>query len=76
MVAQYSQFATAKLIELAGCDKEEIARKACLDIVSLQTKMVEPAEKTEDENERADIALDPATASKILQALAEEKDKE
>ena len=36
LIARYAPLAAAKLVQLTESEKEETARKACLDIISLQ----------------------------------------
>jgi len=36
ILANYLVYAAAKLIELVGCDKEPVARQACLDILEMK----------------------------------------
>ncbi|MDD5134934.1 MAG: hypothetical protein PHP01_05940 [Phycisphaerae bacterium] len=73
ILAKYLPVAAAKLVHLCGSDKEETARRACLDILELRNKIA--AEANADENEDAQESaeqIDPATASKLLAALADE----
>lgn len=77
LIAQYAQTATAKLIQLTDCDKEETARKACLDVITLATKQSEATiqkEKVsqiiEDANTPTELTEDQA--SKMLALLAED----
>lgn len=73
LIARYASVAAAKLVQLTEGEKEETARKACVDIISL------PIEKTQKEPEghskkkcsRQSIA--PKLASKLLKVLAENK---
>ena len=72
LMAKYSCLAAAKLVELTTSDKAETARKACLDIIC-QPKIAAEAEKVEkDSNKQAEL-LSGTTASRLLAALAEEK---
>jgi len=77
LIAQYAQAATAKLIHLTECDKEETARKACLDVITLATKQSDitiQKEKVsqiiEDANSPTELTEDQA--SKMLALLAED----
>lgn len=70
ILSKYVPFAAAKLVQLCESENQETSRKAVLDILNLQTgpKNNEPV--------LPEIpALDPATASKLLAALAEENSK-
>ena len=72
IIARYAPFAAAKLVELMESEKEETARKACLDIISI------PVQKPPIEKEPADnrqeppnpAAIQPEVASRLLAALA------
>jgi hypothetical protein len=70
-LSKYSPFAASKLIELCNSENQETARKAALDIMNLQK---EGFLNTNDANDSAkpSAALDPATASKLLAALAQD----
>ena len=71
LIAKYSVVAAAKLVGLTESEKEETARKACLDIISLpNSKLPEQPDSEETET----VTLSDETASKILAVLAEEKD--
>lgn len=72
MIAKYSVVAAAKLVQLTGSEKEETARKACLDIISLPN--VTP-QKQQFDDENPPVQLSDETASRILAVLAEEKDE-
>jgi hypothetical protein len=74
ILSKYSPFAASKLIELCGSENQETARKAAMDIITLQKDGL----NTDDVNDSAEpsAAIDPATASKLLAALAcVDKDK-
>ena len=74
IIARYAPLAAAKLVQLTESEKEETARKACLDIISLQTFTDESAKKSiepqADEMEQP-VQLTEQTASRLLAALAE-----
>jgi hypothetical protein len=80
LIARYAPLAAAKLVQLTESDKEETARKACLDIISMP--LFSRAKKTpaKGEPEPAEGSSDPVqgfalpaeTASKLLSILAEE----
>ena len=72
IVARYVPAAAARLVELAGDDKGETSRKACLDIMSMpmvtrDNNVGEVANKAEEPVE----VIDNETASRILKTLAE-----
>jgi crotonobetainyl-CoA:carnitine CoA-transferase CaiB-like acyl-CoA transferase len=76
MIARYAPVAAAKLVQLTQCDKEETARKACLDIISMQTPLpapLRPKAADPDAPEQSPM-LSGQTASKILAFLAEQAD--
>jgi len=79
MIARYAPVAAAKLVQLTQCDKEETARKACLDIISMQTPLSAPprpkAADPPDAPEQSPM-LSGQTASKILALLAEDETEE
>ncbi len=73
LIAKFSAIAAAKLVGLTESEKEETARKACLDIISLP----HPGDKkglSEEINEGREEPpeLSDETASRLLAALAEE----
>ena len=76
LMAQYSQLAATKLVQLTGSEKAETARKACLDIISvpkIRADKNEQPEKAPKESSQQVEQLSDATASRLLTALAEEK---
>ena len=75
VVAKYASVATSKLIALTSSETGETARKACLDIVTLQQDMEPPAPQTAEKENRFEPEIDPETASKMLALLAESRDK-
>jgi hypothetical protein len=73
LIAQYAQAATAKLIDLTQCEKEETSRKACLDIINLASRQSEPVigrEKVKVIEKSTGPVLTEEQASRILGALA------
>jgi len=75
LIARYAPLATAKLVQLTGSEKEETARKACLDIISLPTLAAKKTKQSKD-NQRGTRdeqreQLSRRTASRLLAALAE-----
>ena len=76
LMAKYSCLAAAKLVELTASGKEETARKACLNIISLPSPAAkETKASTEPQSSPGKQAeqLPPRTASRLLMVLAEEK---
>jgi len=77
LIAQYAQVATAKLISMTSSEKEETARKACLDVITLAQKQSEPTLQKEEVSEIINSANQPITdeqASKMLAVLAGDSD--
>jgi len=76
LLAKYAPLAMAKLVGLACSEKEETARKACLDIISLaSTESVKNTQRemAEQVNEDEELVnLTEEQASKILGVLAED----
>jgi hypothetical protein len=84
IIARYAPLAAAKLVQLTACEKEETARKACLDILSLPTGVGKNLVINSDnavsgpryclgQEDPADSRLSPQTASRLLAALADEQ---
>lgn len=68
--------AIANLLRLSKLDGET-ARKACLDIIALQSQaitQIEPQPKNIEQPQSPAPTLSPETASRILAALAEENE--
>jgi len=74
IIAKYRALAAVKLVQLTESDKEETARKACLDIISLPTLSNEKLEQptgVQKDSEKSLPQLPPETANKLLAVLAE-----
>lgn len=69
LIARHCEFAAAKLVQLAGSDKDETARKACLDIIKA-SKNPENKNKTTEEPAEPKMDLSPDKAAKILEIMA------
>ena len=67
VMARWLPLAAERLAQLTISEKDETARKACLDIISLHTPETE--QKTVEEVKPKE--LPPEVASKLLAALAE-----
>jgi hypothetical protein len=79
IIARYKALAAAKLVQLTESEKEETARKACLDIISLPKLTAKSSQQSTDEAQDSGgqpeyQELSPETASRLLAVLAEEKD--
>ncbi len=74
LIARYAPIAAAKLVQLTQCGKEETARKACLDIISMQTPLSAPPrpKAADPDAPEQSPTLSDQTACKILALLAEE----
>jgi hypothetical protein len=76
LMAKYSCLAAAKLVELTTSDKAETARRACLDIISvpkIAADREEQPDKVLKSSDKGIEQLSDATASRLLAAMAEEK---
>jgi hypothetical protein len=76
ILARCAPLAAVRLVQLTECEKEEIARKACLDIISLHTSGATKAPQgtAAPKQEEATVAsgLSPQALSRLLAALANE----
>jgi len=75
LIAKYSFTAAAKLVQLTESEKEETARRACLDIISLPNPYTAKVEEYEKELKEQIEQIPDEMASRLLAALAEEKGK-
>jgi hypothetical protein len=69
LIARHCAFAAAKLVGLANSDKEETARKACLDIIGAYQTTDNRVQSTDSE-QQTDLNIPPEKAERILQILA------
>ena len=76
VMARWLPLAAERLAQLTISEKDETARKACLDVISLHTPETE--QKTVEEVKPKELpSLPPEVASKLLAALVEiERDTE
>jgi len=71
ILARYATVAAGKLVALTDCKKEEVARKACLDIITLEDPTrTGPPNAAADPSDTGPGELPPETARRILAALA------
>ena len=72
IMARYSSMAASKLVKLTQSEKEEIARKASLDVINHFSRKTKgrSASKSEPEAEKLPD-LPPEVASRLLAALAQ-----
>jgi hypothetical protein len=76
IIAQYASVAAAKLVELTESEREETARRACLDIIGLPKLSIKEAEKLKgavSESKKPVSKLPKKVARRLLAVLAEEK---
>ncbi len=71
ILARYAALAATRLVELTDCEKEETARKACLDIIALHHPAPASASRVEEDQTDPAATLTPETASRLLAALAD-----
>lgn len=78
MIARNASKAATQLINLTKCDKGETARKACIDIITMQNSPTTPqaADKPKPEAIDSPQNLTPKTAAKILEILAVQRDEQ
>lgn len=67
LISQHRLTAVEKLVTLTSCEKEETARKACLDIIELTT------EKNTQQQTEPTPQLSPELAAKLLSIIADSK---
>ncbi len=72
LIAKYSFTAAAKLVQLTESEKEETARRACLDIISLPNPYTAKVEEYEKQLREQMEEIPDEMASRLLAALAEE----
>jgi len=76
LLAKYSCDAARRLTKLTEAENEEVARKACLDVMGMPKRIVQQLEvaKVSECGEGVEIPqLSARTASKLLAVLAEDK---
>ena len=76
-LARYAPVAAGKLITLTDCEKEETARKACLDIVTFNALPTAAAQSAAPQEAQTptNVELPPEVASRLLTALTETGDE-
>ncbi len=72
IIARFAPLAASKLVQLTTSDSQETARKACLDIISMDSHGLTGTPAVPVETPTFD-ELSAESASRILAALAEEK---
>jgi hypothetical protein len=74
LIARYAPLAAAKLVQLTESDKEETARKACMDIISLPAlldKRIVQSSELQTTETQPQQQLTEQAASRLLAALAQ-----
>lgn len=71
-LAKYIPLAAAKLVQLCGSENQETSRRACLDILALETGLKQIIEN----HSEPEPTIDPTTASKLLAVLAETENQQ
>ena len=72
--AHYAPDIAMKLVSLTTADKDETARKACMDVIANHDRKIKHKSENETKpKEEPLIDLSPEVASKMLALLAEEK---
>ncbi|MCP4612860.1 MAG: hypothetical protein GY845_29555 [Planctomycetes bacterium] len=76
LLSSYAMASAAKLIQLTDCEKEETARKACIDILTMPPASMRDTKGTGNGKEAEGkpmgfIQSNPEVASKLLDILAE-----
>ena len=72
LMAKYIPLAAAKLVQLCNSENNETSRRACLDILALETGLKQVSDSCENQTTEPAPNIDAQTASKILAALAED----
>jgi len=75
LIAKYAPLAAAKLVQLTESEKVETARRACLDIISLQTlldKRMDPPNESQSDQTNPLQQITEQRAGRLLAALAQE----
>jgi len=72
LIAHYLPLAVQRLVQLTVSEKDETARKACLDLISLQSSDDGPEDSKNSQPQDNLPELSPEKASKMLAILAED----
>ena len=71
LIARYTSVAASKLVELTQDEKEETARKACVDIISMPIERAQKDSENHSDKSKSRQRIAPELASKLLEVLAE-----
>ncbi|MFA6176247.1 MAG: hypothetical protein WC765_06690 [Phycisphaerae bacterium] len=72
LLLQHSSLASARLLELCNSEKEEVSRKACLNVLQLNSETVEKIPLQQDDAGDTKTNLTDEQAEKILAVLSED----
>ena len=72
IIARYAPAAAAKLVALTDSEKEETARKACLDIITTPCDKKDKAGEDHAETSQPSENISQQTASRLLEALSKD----
>jgi hypothetical protein len=70
---RYAADVAAKLVSLTGAEKEEIARKACMDVINHPDRKAKNLVESPKLPEETPEELPPEVASRLLAALVDEE---
>ena len=71
LIARYASVAASKLVELTQDEKEETARKACVDIISMPIERAQERSADHSDNEKGRQSIAPEIAGRLLEVLVE-----
>ena len=72
--ARYASDIATKLVSLATADKEETARRACMDVIANHLRKAKSTDDAKDKSPNEQLPeIPPDVASRLLAALASEK---
>ena len=74
-IARYGPEAAKRLLALTKCEKPDVARRACLDILTMAQTLADEGNEASDKA-TIEPVIDTPTAAIILAALAKAKRKE
>lgn len=73
LIGKFVPLAAGKLIRLLESEKEEVARKACLDILQMATANIPTTRQNTIATKEKPLSLPPELANKLLKLLAKEE---
>jgi hypothetical protein len=71
LLLQHSSWASARLLELCNSEKEEVSRKACLNVLQLNSETIEKIPPQQDDAEDTKTNLTDEQAAKLLAVMAD-----